>query len=459
VTPPSVGGTLNSSATVISGANGATINLTGETGAVSGWESSLDNFATAGNPIGNTTTSLIYTNLTQTTSYSAVIASGTCASVYSSTVTITVTNASVGGTLTAAATVCSGSNGGTLNLTGETGSVIGWESSLDNFVTTGTSITNTTTSLTYSNLTQTTSYRAIVQNGGTPPDTSTVVTITVASGSIGGSLSGGATVCSGSNGATINLTGETGSVTGWEFSLDNFATGGTPILNTSTSLTYNNLTQTTSYRALVKNGSCAVANSSIATVTVSTDPSVNTGILGSNVTVIKGKNSGTLRLTGYAATILNWESSVDNFSSGSPIVNTKDTLNFNNLTQTTYYRVVLQGIVCPNVYSNIVIISIVDSVPELVIYPSISPNDDNVNDDWVIDNIESYPDNNISIFDRWGNVVYKDKGYNNSSIVWKGNSNAGISVGNKVLPDGTYFYIVDLGDGSKARSGYVVIKR
>jgi gliding motility-associated-like protein len=96
---------------------------------------------------------------------------------------------------------------------------------------------------------------------------------------------------------------------------------------------------------------------------------------------------------------------------------------------------------------------------DLIIYPSLSPNNDNVNDEWVIDNINRYPDNRVSIFDRWGNIVFKENGYNNTNMVWKGHSNAGLTVGNRELPDGTYYYIVDPGDGSKARSGYVVIRR
>jgi gliding motility-associated-like protein len=458
-TPGSVGGTVSSAATECSGVNGATLSLTGQTGSVTGWESSLDNFATAGTPVVNTTTSLTYSNLTQTTSYRALVQNGGCPSDTSASVVITVTGASVGGAVNSSATECSGTNGATLNLTGATGSVTGWESSLDNFATAGTPIVNTTASLTYSNLTQTTSYRAVVQNGSCASVNSSPVTITVTPASVGGTVNSSATVCSGTNGATLNLTGETGSVIGWESSLDNFATAGTPVANTSTSLTYTNLTQTTAYRAIVKIGSCSAVNSSSVLITVTSDPSVIAGTLQSNVTVVNGKNNGKLTLTGYSGTILNWESSPDNFATSSAIANITDSLVYHNLTQTTYYRVVLQGVVCPSRYSNMVTVTVQDSTEALVIYPSLSPNGDNLNDDWVIDNINKYPDNNVSIFDRWGNIVFKEKGYNNTNMVWKGHSNAGLTIGNRELPDGTYYYIVDLGDGSKARSGYVVIKR
>jgi len=95
----------------------------------------------------------------------------------------------------------------------------------------------------------------------------------------------------------------------------------------------------------------------------------------------------------------------------------------------------------------------------LVIYKGFSPNGDGSNDEWVIDGILLYPNNTIQVFNRWGNMVYKEKGYDNQSKVWFGQSNEGWVVGENQLPDGTYFYMVDLGDGSDARSGYVMLKR
>src|SRR4030095_3416972 len=113
--------------------------------------------------IANTTTSQTYLNLTQTRQYRAVVQSGTCTA-NSSVATITVNALSGGGTVAANATVCSGTNSGTLTLTGQTGSVIRWESSI-NAGATWTTIANTTTSQSYLNITQTTQYRAVVQNG------------------------------------------------------------------------------------------------------------------------------------------------------------------------------------------------------------------------------------------------------------------------------------------------------
>lgn len=66
--------------------------LSGQNGIITGWESSLNNFATAGIPIVNTTTTQNYTNLTGTTYYRAVLSGGVCGLVYSAVATITIDN-------------------------------------------------------------------------------------------------------------------------------------------------------------------------------------------------------------------------------------------------------------------------------------------------------------------------------------------------------------------------------
>ncbi|NVK08552.1 MAG: gliding motility-associated C-terminal domain-containing protein, partial [Tenacibaculum sp.] len=89
-----------------------------------------------------------------------------------------------------------------------------------------------------------------------------------------------------------------------------------------------------------------------------------------------------------------------------------------------------------------------------------SPNGDSANSYLHIDCIENFPKNTLEIFNRWGNTVYRAKGYNNSSVVFRGISEgrANINVGDK-LPVGTYFYILDLGNGSKVKKGWIYINR
>ena len=343
----SVGGSVGSNASVCSGSNSGTVNLTGQTGNVLNWQYST-NGGTTWTTIANTTTSQTYTNLTQITQYRAVVQSGVCSSANSSAATITVNAASVGGSVSSNATVCSGSNSGTVNLTGQTGSVLNWQYSTDGG-TTWTTIANTTTSQTYTNLTQTTQYRAVVQSGVCSSANSSAATITVSALSVGGSVGSNATVCSGTNSGTVNLTGQTGSVLNWQYSTDGGTTW-TTIANTTTSQAYTNLTQTTQYRAVVQSGVCSSANSSAATITVSA-LSVG-GSVGSNATVCSGSNSGTVNLTGQTGNELNWQYSTDGGTTWTTIANTTTSQTYTNLTQTTQYRSVVQSGVCSSANSS-----------------------------------------------------------------------------------------------------------
>jgi gliding motility-associated-like protein len=85
-----------------------------------------------------------------------------------------------------------------------------------------------------------------------------------------------------------------------------------------------------------------------------------------------------------------------------------------------------------------------------------SPNNDGINDYFEISNIDKYPFANLRIFNRWGALVYERNNYDNS---WSGLSNVDkIGIG-EVLPNGTYYYILDLGNDEKPLNGYVIIRR
>ena len=84
------------------------------------------------------------------------------------------------------------------------------------------------------------------------------------------------------------------------------------------------------------------------------------------------------------------------------------------------------------------------------IFTGFSPNGDHVNDTFTIDGLVNFPNNNLSIFNRWGNRVYFKERYDNS---WDGTWNDGQN-----LPDGTYFYLFSDGEGH-SYSGYVQMQR
>ncbi|GAB3907839.1 PKD domain-containing protein [Mucilaginibacter boryungensis] len=107
--------------------------------------------------------------------------------------------------------------------------------------------------------------------------TSQDITVTVDPPSVGGTalFTNGTdklTICKGSGG-TINLTGQVGNVIRWEQSVNGGSTWTTIAgANTNTTYVFNNLSQSTSYRAVVLNGNCTTANSSQVDVTVTVPP-------------------------------------------------------------------------------------------------------------------------------------------------------------------------------------------
>lgn len=79
---------------------------------------------------------------------------------------------------------------------------------------------------------------------------------------------------------------------------------------------------------------------------------------------------------------------------------------------------------------------------------AITPNGDGENDVWEIEDIESYPDAAVFIYDKTGQPVYSSKG---GYKPWDGIHNG------KELPIGTYYYVINLNDGSTIYNGSVTI--
>ena len=73
--------------------------------------------------------------------------------------------------------------------------------------------------------------------------------------------------------------------------------------------------------------------------------------------------------------------------------------------------------------------------------------------------MSSYGVTKLEIFNRNGTLVYEIDGYNNLDVFFDGIANKGVSMLGDKLPDGTYFYIIDKGDGSKKISGYLELLR
>ncbi len=92
---------------------------------------------------------------------------------------------------------------------------------------------------------------------------------------------------------------------------------------------------------------------------------------------------------------------------------------------------------------------------DILAYNGISRNGDGNNDFFLIECIENFPSNHVEIFNRAGTKVYEADGYDNSNVLFDGNSNRGISIMGTHLPSGTYFFVISKGDGSKSIVGYL----
>jgi len=88
----------------------------------------------------------------------------------------------------------------------------------------------------------------------------------------------------------------------------------------------------------------------------------------------------------------------------------------------------------------------------LIIHNVITPNGDGLNDKWIIDCIDAYPENTVTIFNRWGENVNNFEHYNNSTVTWDGKNYSG-----ELLPDGTYYYILKIKEGG-TYSGWVFLR-
>jgi gliding motility-associated-like protein len=114
---------------------------------------------------------------------------------------------------------------------------------------------------------------------------------------------------------------------------------------------------------------------------------------------------------------------------------------------TTYTLTATDNNGCTN--SDSVVVTVTGDVV-LTIYTIITPNGDGFNDTWIIDNLISYPNNSVAIYNRYGQVVYEATNYAND---WDGTREG------DQLPEGAYFYVVELTDSGEVFKGTVNIVR
>ena len=77
---------------------------------------------------------------------------------------------------------------------------------------------------------------------------------------------------------------------------------------------------------------------------------------------------------------------------------------------------------------------------KIIINQAVSVNADGVGDCFMVDNVDKYPDNEVSILSRYSLLVYQAHGYNNKDVIFCGKSNQRGTYSK--LEPGTYYYVI-----------------
>jgi len=177
------------------------------------------------------------------------------------------------------------------------------------------------------------------------------------------------------------------------------------------------------YYVQVDNGLGCTDNDTVQ-VTAYAIPTVDAG---TSVTIFPGSNTtigGSPTGTTGSSYLWNPNPDLDNSTVANPVATP---------TVTTTYTVTvtsIDGCIASDTVTVIVI-------PEIIILSGITPNGDGVNDEWIIPNIERFPNCMVEVYNRWGELLFQSPGYTER---WKG-----VFKG-KPLPVGTYYYVITLND-------------
>jgi gliding motility-associated-like protein len=242
-------------------------------------------------------------------------------------------------------------------------------------------------------------------------------------------------VCESQDSITLKpvVTGDDGSVVYQWYNL-----GGAVIGNDSL-LTIQIPTDTTYYIVGIVSGGCTAVDTAM--VAPGQIPDVDAGI---GQSIVKGQS---MAIGGSPTT--SWGGSTFVWRPGETLSDSTASNPIATPTETTLYTVFVTNILgCTN--SDTILIQV---SKKLAVVSGFTPNGDGSNDVWELDFIEKYPSTTVSVYNRWGDLVFKSKdGYPEP---WDGTFEGA------PLPIGTYYYVIDLKDGDfpEPVSGPVTIVR
>jgi gliding motility-associated-like protein len=357
VDQPSNAGTVANAQTVCDGSS-VTVSLTGITGTIQNWLRSNDAGATYSTVANVASTLTQVVSGSATVRYGVAVQNGTC-SVATSTspVIITINPQSEGGTITGNnTTIVPGGNTGTMNLTGQVGTVVGWQRSTDNVVFNYLAATAGASTFNENLASQGTYYyRAIIQSGVCGTITSNVVVVNVVGNGGSVTIAGVTQRCIGSATGTMTLTGFAGiTINSWYYSINGGAYIAVPGSAGQTFVGFSNLNVAGNWNFIAVIDGTNTSTGQSFTV----DPQTNAGTLavtGANPICTGGSSS--LTLSGFTGTVQDWEQRpVGGSFTSIPFSGTNYPAS--GLTTTTGFRAIVQSGVCPASVTGIVSISV-----------------------------------------------------------------------------------------------------
>jgi gliding motility-associated-like protein len=428
--PPTLG-TINGPGSVCQTTNSGNITLTGYNGVIQDWQYSTD-MGSTWTGTGNNTDTQTYTNIPTDIWYWIIIGSpfGLCPTDTTSYELITIDLPSDGGTLFDDQNVCDNGNSGMLTDTGYVGTVLDWQYSTDGGITWN-NLSYTDDTLLFSNVFTTTQYQVEVQNGNCPSVYSNTAELTVIAGSDAGIIVGEDTVCNAMADSLLAVSAYYGNIQGWIYSSDSGATWVNSGQATQ-SFSYQQLLGYTIFGVVVQEQNCPSDTSFHPIIVLPTNVSG-----GPNLTITEGD---TAQLHGTGGVSYFWTPS--NYISD---VNAQEPFVWPS-TDMTYSVEVTDQYSCKD--TAFVLITVEPDLSKVGIPNLLTPNGDGVNDLWKIEHIEAYDESKVYVFDAYGQVLYYKSPYNND---WDATFNG------KTLPDGTYFYVIELTPDIKPIKGTLTI--
>ena len=254
-------------------------------------------------------------------------------------------------------------------------------------------------------------------------------------------ISGGASYCQGDSISSINV-----NVVGTSNYILNYTLNGN--LQSQSFVTNSfSIGNTAGIYSLLNITDANCTNSNLmSTQTIIINPIPNPPIAGFDTTYCK--NETPIDLSAQGIGIITWYSD----SSLSSILTTGSNLTplpLMNLGTTNYY--VTETINNCESQSTIVTISV--NGCDIIIPTAITPDNDGVNETWVLENIdEIYPKNVVSIYNRWGTLIYQSKEGNYEAKPWNG------KYIDENMPVGSYYFLIEFNESNtENKSGIVSI--